>query len=71
MDCLVNVFQCVCVLTVNYHNFLITFQNSYIIVLSSVLAKGKSWKVRLNPGQDPTAGFFSGLLSVLLTSFEY
>ena len=33
------------------------------------LAKRKSWKVRMDPGQDPTASFFQGwLLSVLLTS---
>ena len=27
-----------------------------------VLAKRKSWKVRMDPGWDPTAGLFPGLI---------
>ena len=35
---------------------------------SSVLVKRKCWKVRMDPGWDPTVGFFQGwLLLVLLT----
>ena len=28
--------------------------------LTGVLVKRKSWKVRMDPGRDPTAGFFQG-----------
>ena len=28
----------------------------------SVLVKRKSWKARMDPGRDPTAGLFSGLI---------
>ena len=31
---------------------------------SSVLVKRKSWKVKMDPGRDPTAGLFSGLIVI-------
>ena len=38
-------------------------------ICGSVLGKRKSWKVRMDSSQDPTAGFIQGwLLSVLFTS---